>query len=156
MESVCVGWPADGVVGVSVRGELTKDGIGWAVTNVSLTVDVPFCTSARERHRRRYQKMIPISSDTPTTAPAMPPAIGPECDLFGFELDDEVAPAGDGETAVGLGVASGESPALCAALAIQFPVRVTSRYAQWGTRIPSGIGNGNVEGGAVEEQLKDH
>jgi len=100
--------------------------------------------------------MIPISSDTPTTAPAAPPAIAPVCDLLGVELDDEDAPAGDGETAVGLGVASGESPALCAAVALQLPLRVTSRYAQWGTRIPPGIAYGYVEGGALEEQLNAH
>jgi len=136
MEPVYAGWPEGGVVGVSVRGELTKDGIGWAVTGGLLPVNVPCSTSMCENRRRRYQKTIPISSDTPTTAPATTPAIFPACDLFGFELDD----AGAGELlaglgfelddAVGLGVASGESPAPCAAVAFQFPVRVTSRYAQ--------------------------
>jgi len=79
-----------------------------------------------------------------------------ELELFWFEpwgAAEAVDDACTVETA--FGVASGESPALCAAAGFQLPAVVTSRYAQWGTRVPPGIDFGYVEA-ATLGQSDDH
>jgi len=54
------------------------------------------------------------------------------------------------------GASSGESPALCAAVAFHVSATETSRYAQWGTRVPAGIEFGYVPAADEVEQLACH
>lgn len=91
----------------------------------------------------------------------MVPAIFPTCDLPWFELGlGELGEVADGVDDVSMvegtiGVASGESPALCAAVISQVLDASTSRYAQWGTRVSPGIEFGYVEGEDTLVQLAD-
>ena len=43
--------------------------------------------AARDRRRRVYQMMRPITSVAPTTPPTTPPAIAPVLELFFFEVE---------------------------------------------------------------------
>jgi len=90
-----------------------------------------------------------------------PPAIAPAFDLLrtlvaeGGPVED--APAEDVYTPEAAKTApgpySGSSPASRALSAFHLFSFVTSRIAQFGTRIPGGTGFGNCEGGKVDVQL---
>jgi len=107
-----------------------------------------------------YQMMRPTTSVATRTPPTTPPAIAPVLELFLFELElglvEELDPDVDDVDADVDGVPSGESPALCAAEAFQVSATDTSRYAQWGTRVPSGIALGYVPAEDTVLQLKRH